>query len=1415
MKTVRFLVVLLFSVLIAGKSFSQTYPVEALLSVKPPYSLYLSDYVAPGSDKLNISLFLKDLTKTNYPVKLRLTIEGEGITIRTLDHVTFDPIYLNGGELLELSGSDLTQYFNPKNLSFQGIDKNSYTKTNRLPEGIYRISIEVLDLTKKFVVSNKATHTAWFFLNNPPIWNLPAQNAIVKATFPQNVFFQWLPMNRTSLNSAFTTEYEFTLVEIYPINRNPNDAILSQAPIYQATTLNTSLVYDDMMPALIPGRKYAARLKGYDKGGLDLFKNNGFSEVLVFTFGEECKAPSAIRSEVISPSRVKLTWIPLLNHTEFVVRYRESGKPDAQWFEQTATIPEVSINELKPNTEYEFQVMGLCESLQGDFSSVQRFTTVERPKSEYDLSCGYNETPREITNFVPLLVTSPGSVFRVGKFDMEVTEVMGGNGIFSGRGNIFVPYLFSTIKVQFQNIKVNENYEVFEGEVIALKTGLSLLSASDLATIAVEERRDSGLDICLPPDDGSSTNDDPVTFNPGDVLIDLGTIKIHKGDTIIVNGQTVIADENTKFNPGDKVTVNGQEYTIGPTGDAKSTGSSTGTGTASVSQQLGKEVKLNIKPILEELQSENKTSKNENTEAVKSYGDEIKAIIQQEKLIREVITGKDEELIKEGMSKKLRIPEENYGNSTDPIVLVYQKHRNLYESDSSLYRNKRKEYILKQLLSKDDGKDKLEVRLDSIANLVIQDMTSLNPEQVKIFEEKGKDANKALEEYIKENLKKRLDTKSAEPIEGIGFNLIDLPNFLAYNKAYRGGYSLLTNHKNLTKANNDTATFITPAVRAHALHRIILEGDRRVGDMNPMVPIDLPIGLVQQKSGIDYIVAIENMVFTPREAWFDAFMSTEVPQTGKKLAFAGSHIRFGPLGITGASNVKLLLMKDIPMRLSNQVKLTIKSENAASFIEFDCEGFKSLSITGEFEFCEEILVPDSPDGEAKEGRVKARFNATISDWNDLIARVEIDPFQVKGLEGVGFYVSEAVIDMSDRNNPASIIFPKDYNSPYFIEGNKTMWQGFYLREASVRLPRHFKDNTKQGTRIELGVRNLIIDNMGFTGEVFAKGLFPKENGDMDGWAYSLDSLAVGVQCNQIRYARFNGAMTIPAFKEENEFNYTALINPGNEYIFTVSPAQNLSMPLWKVSKVDLYSSSRIIVRLSDGKFLPKAILNGKLTIGSKADADTSQGPKLSLADITFEQLQIASVEPYMQIGSFSFGSEQAEQKLSNFPVTIRNIGVIQRGKDVGIGFTLRINLMSTKDNGFGGEASLAVMGTMDERTARKKWVFKSVDLSAASINIDQGAYKIWGSIFLFKQDQIYGSGFKGNVGAEFKPGIKVEASALFGNVNSERYWYADAMASFPTGIPVFPGFGIYGFGGGAYYRMKQQGFNEAAISIGR
>ncbi len=127
---------------------AQQTPVQVTAILSPPYSLSLASYVRPGSQKLRIHLLLKDFTKLEYRAKLRVTIEGVGITITTKANFFPRPIILSGGVLEIFSGDELAEYFHPDNLEFAGLSKRVYQRTNQLPEGFYRFIIEVLDYNR-------------------------------------------------------------------------------------------------------------------------------------------------------------------------------------------------------------------------------------------------------------------------------------------------------------------------------------------------------------------------------------------------------------------------------------------------------------------------------------------------------------------------------------------------------------------------------------------------------------------------------------------------------------------------------------------------------------------------------------------------------------------------------------------------------------------------------------------------------------------------------------------------------------------------------------------------------------------------------------------------------------------------------------------------------------------------------------------------------------------------------------------------------------------------------------------------------------------------------------------------------------------------------------------------------------------
>lgn len=69
------LFLLIIILMMSVKAFLQTYPVSASVQQSPPYSIYLTDCVAPDSEHLKLHLLLKDLNQPFYDARLHMRIE--------------------------------------------------------------------------------------------------------------------------------------------------------------------------------------------------------------------------------------------------------------------------------------------------------------------------------------------------------------------------------------------------------------------------------------------------------------------------------------------------------------------------------------------------------------------------------------------------------------------------------------------------------------------------------------------------------------------------------------------------------------------------------------------------------------------------------------------------------------------------------------------------------------------------------------------------------------------------------------------------------------------------------------------------------------------------------------------------------------------------------------------------------------------------------------------------------------------------------------------------------------------------------------------------------------------------------------------------------------------------------------------
>lgn len=457
------------SIFLAANTSGQVFPIQVVPQLVPPYSPYLSDYTGPGAQNLIVQIHANDVSISNYPCKLRITIEGVGITITTKSAAVTRPLMLQGGIPQIFYGEDLIDYFHPGALDFYGISRREYETTGRLPEGVYRFRVEVLDYNRGTVVSNTGVAMAWIILNDPPILNLPSHLSRVKIQGPTNILFTWTPRHSGSPNAAFTTENTFRLIEIWPDNRNPNDALLTQLPLFEATTAQNQVLYGMTEPALIPGRKYAWQVQSKDAGGKDLFRNEGRSEVFVFQYGAALAVPDNLQLRWAKPTTLSVRWDPVFVEGEDV-RYRlqyrtRLRREDHQWYETSTQFTERTLYHLQSNTDYEMRIRTELATQESEYSAIRVFKTLPPQKDGFVCADPVTPPPPPAIT-LPVFPLSTNDTLHAGGYDILVRDVMEVEGKYHGSGMAIVPWLNAAkVRVTFENIRVNDRFWLTSGVI--------------------------------------------------------------------------------------------------------------------------------------------------------------------------------------------------------------------------------------------------------------------------------------------------------------------------------------------------------------------------------------------------------------------------------------------------------------------------------------------------------------------------------------------------------------------------------------------------------------------------------------------------------------------------------------------------------------------------------------------------------------------------------------------------------------------------------------------------------------------------------------------------------------------------------------------------------------------------------------
>ncbi len=560
---------------------------------------------------------------------------------------------------------------------------------------------------------------------------------------------------------------------------------------------------------------------------------------------------------------------------------------------------------------------------------------------------------------------------------------------------------------------------------------------------------------------------------------------------------------------------------------------------------------------------------------------------------------------------------------------------------------------------------------------------------------------------------------------------------------------------------------------------------------------NMPVSIASSIADPQYAILIDQVKIMPTRAEFDASMILTNPFDGSKLVFRAERVPFSfSGGILG--DFRLELVSEKPVSVCKDIDLEILS---GSYVTCNCNGFKSLSIKGNIALSDEVFVRADEQGRALPGQaVKSFFEVTVSDWNNLAFTVSLPRFQLKAYSDFTFTAQNLSVDMSDLVNPSTLRFPPGYTALY-PANMISLWRGIYIQDASILLnPEKFKRRNNPAPLV-VGAHNLLIDENGFTGEVFAENLVSLDQGSLAGWNFSIEHLGLQFETSELAGGSLTGQIHVPVFDDETNFNYSAFVDVQGNYGFTAGVSNTLNFDLFGRAELDIYRNSYLQIQSDSNGFVPTLCLNGQMRMNAPIQPNDAPGPENAVAvpTIAFQDFKVTTVEPFIDIAYFGFASGAGQSKLSKFPLTISEIAFQSTSTQAQLSITANVNLKETASEGFGGSTTITLLADREGY----RYHYRGARIDEIAINVEKpNAYKMYGLIGFARGDAIYGNGFKGELNATFGGNITVEATALFGMVNTTRYFFVDAAFALKPGLPAGP-MTIFGFSGGLYYHMAR------------
>ncbi|MEQ8686407.1 MAG: hypothetical protein RIE86_14005 [Imperialibacter sp.] len=436
----------------------QRYPADIQPILPAPYSVYLSDYTAEGSNRLSANIVFNDFNEASWTFKLRLSIESMDVRLRTKNGFTpASPITVQPGVPYVFSGSDWAEYFNFNNLNVSGRNTSQIINSGRLPEGMYSICLQVLDYNTGELLSQESCANVWIQLLDPPRLISPTDNEFLDPATTTSFPITWQLFNTASANNTMGTDFQLTMWELTEPGANPLSAVQNgQAlQVFQSGLLqNTNYTYGPADPLLEAGKAYVYRVQAIDADGKDRYKNNGYSEFRLLYYGW----PTGGKIELTSPP---------YGHS-----FRRQIPAVVKWNALTSRAPEQGVNyeiNIKPLSPGESPEDALRENSQWYYKLISENRT-NYPKSELlpypDIDSGYVWQVKGYTNGLEVaksdisIFYGPPLVerFYAASHRIEVDNITNKDfASFSGTGRVRLSREEVWTSIAFENLQLRQS----------------------------------------------------------------------------------------------------------------------------------------------------------------------------------------------------------------------------------------------------------------------------------------------------------------------------------------------------------------------------------------------------------------------------------------------------------------------------------------------------------------------------------------------------------------------------------------------------------------------------------------------------------------------------------------------------------------------------------------------------------------------------------------------------------------------------------------------------------------------------------------------------------------------------------------------------------------------------------------------